>query len=262
MRQTPRRAIRRQCVSRNGYVTSFLLGSLATGSGCAHEPASDPAAPTTPSVNVGAHQQVTISGVMPNTFAVCLFATYESTTPDTKNPCGRWLRGAGDSVPLGVTIPLDVAQRGGSYEATALVDKFEPGKCGWHFYGISFTVNGVGSGDFVAQFVDRVPEGDKHVKRWCGNNVSRFRQGVACLAPRWALNPPTPSVDPRLAVLARLIPEDQRGSTGDALVPLTTTSFLIDFYDIDALVKDAPTQCRSRCSRRLPQTSSPKRPER
>jgi hypothetical protein len=220
----------------------LLLALLASGAWAEAAPVPDPTAPTNLSVNGEAHQQVTISGVMPTTFTIRLFATYESTTPDTKNPCGRWLKGAAASVPLGVTIPLEVTQHDGLYEAAALVDKFEPGKCGWHFYGISFTVNGVGNGDFVAQFVDRVPEGDKHVKRWCGNNVSRFRQGVACLAPRWALNPPTPSVDPRLAVLARLIPVDQRGSMGDALVPRTTTALLIDFYDIDALVNDAPTQ--------------------
>lgn len=243
MRLTIPRVRGRQRIGRKACATLLLLALLASGCASAQAvPVPDPTAPNTLPVNPNAHEQIRISGVMPHTLAIRLFATYESTTPDTKNPCGRWLKGAADSVPLGVTIPLDVAQHGGSYEATALVDKFEPGKCGWHFYGISFTVNGVGSGDFVAQFVDRVPEGDKHVKRWCGNNVSRFRQGVACLAPRWAFNPPTPSVDPRLAVLARLIAEDQRGSTGNALVPRTTTSLFIDFYDIDALVKDAPTQ--------------------
>jgi hypothetical protein len=133
----------RQRTNRNGCAAISLLALLASGNAWAE------AAPvpdlTMLSVNGDAHQQVTISGVMPTTLAVRLFATYQSTTPYTRNPCGRWLKGASASVPIGVTIPLDVAQRGG-YEATALVDKFEPRKCGWHFYGISFTVNGVGSG--------------------------------------------------------------------------------------------------------------------
>jgi hypothetical protein len=170
----------RQRTSRNGCAALLLLALLASGAWAAAAPVPDSTAPTNLSVNGDAHQQVTISGVMPTTFTIRLFATYESTTPDTKNPCGRSLKGAAASVPLGVTIPLDVTQHDGSYEAAALVDKFEPGKCGWHFYGISFTVNGVGNGDFVAQFVDRVPEGDKHVKRWCGNNVFAI-QATCCL---------------------------------------------------------------------------------
>ena len=244
MRQrAPARGHRR--VSHAGYL-AILLTQLLAGS-CVWAqvvPVPDPTAPNTLPVNPNAHEKIRMSGAMANTVVIRLFATYISITPLSKNPCGEWNRGGDFSIPLAVTIPLDVTPSGGVYEATALADKFDPGKCGWHFYGISYTVNGAGPGGYAAEFVDHARDTDQHVKLWCGNNVRPFKAGVYCLAPRFAFTTPsrTWGQDPRQAVLATLIPEDQRGSAGDALVPRTTTSLLIDFYDIDALVKDAPTQ--------------------
>ena len=131
-----------QPVNRAGYVAILLTQILAGGSVWAQVvPVPDPTAPNTLPVNPNAHAQIRISGVMPHSLAIRLFATYISTTPLSKNPCGEWVRGGDFSIPLAVTIPLDVTRSGDSYEATALADKFEPGKCGWHFYGISYSVN-------------------------------------------------------------------------------------------------------------------------
>ena len=234
-----------QPVNRAGYVAILLTQVLAGVPAWTQVvPVPDPAAPNTLRVNPNGHAQIRISGVMPHTLAIRLFATCLSTTPLSKNPCGEWVKGGDFSIPLAVTIPLDVTANSGVYEATALADKFDPGKCGWHFYGISYTVNGAGPGGYAAEFVDHARDTDQHVKLWCGNNVRPFKAGVYCLAPRFAFTTPsrTWGQDPRQAVLARLIPDDQRGRAGDAVVSRTTTSLLIDFYDIDALVKDAPAQ--------------------
>jgi hypothetical protein len=245
MRRTTPSARGRRCIGGDWYITILLAGLLAgVPAWTQMVPVPDPTAPNTLPVNPNPHAQIRISGVMPHTLVIRLFATYLSTTPLSKNPCGEWVKGGDFSIPLAVTIPLDVTPSGGVYEATALADKFDPGKCGWHFYGISYTVNGAGPGGYAAEFVDHARDTDRHVKLWCGNNVRPFKAGIYCLAPRFAFTTPSRSwgQDPRQAVLARLIPEDQRGSSGDAVVPRTTTSLLIDFYDIDALVKDAPTQ--------------------
>jgi hypothetical protein len=101
-----------QRVSR-GYMVILFSQLLAGGSAWAQVvPVPDPTAPNTLPVNRNAHEQIRISGAMPNAVVMRLFATYISTTPLSKNPCGEWIRGGDFSVPLAVTIPLDVTRSG------------------------------------------------------------------------------------------------------------------------------------------------------
>jgi len=164
-----------------------LLPTLLLAAGAVRQEPMGPApgTPGYPVTNPNARQTLHISGVLPSTLPIQLFAAYQSAAQYTESPCGRWAPAAGVGFPLLVLMPIDTSEsRAGFYDATVLVDKFEPGKCGWRFHGIAYTVAGVHGDGFVSEFSDLAPpDADRSATRWCGTDIHPLLSGKRCLGP-------------------------------------------------------------------------------
>jgi hypothetical protein len=113
--------------------------------GCAHHGTFEvvPGNAKYPATNPDSRRIVLIRGTIAPTLTLTMSAIYRSMVA---NDCwtSAWLSGgefAGSPQPLRVAVPLSVTRDGDSFSAAFEVNRFLPGKCGWHFTSVEVQVS-------------------------------------------------------------------------------------------------------------------------
>jgi hypothetical protein len=144
-----------------------LVVSLTLFQGCRHlgTPEVAPGTSNYPQKNAGPIRQVSIRGTVAPTLKIALSAIYQGKVAadcyKTTVFSGEIFEG--QTNPLQVTLPLSVSRDGDKFSATIEVDRFVPGKCGWHFTGVLVQVsNGKFSFGpaYIVQAIDYMRSGE------------------------------------------------------------------------------------------------------
>lgn len=141
--------------------------------------------------------------------------------------------------PLLHTETIDLARSGARYEVSVVVDKFQPGLCGWHLREISFATRRGGSEAIPAWIypydprysIDSPPAeapGQLKMDLWCQRHAWYHPGQPLCSAPA---NSPE---------LAQLVPADERNETYKIVASRGTGPVEVDFHDLDAMRAMAP----------------------
>jgi hypothetical protein len=165
--------------------------------------------------------------------------------------CGQEI-GLGGYFAYGLNIPIEMVRgQDDKYHGSFAVDKFQPGKCGWRFAGVSYSWPD-GGGNAIGVLKERpsdpVPDTAPHIDMWC----YRVTEG------RFT------SPDPKCEILAllrwpdnarRLNPEflstfshQQQNAHGWVPITMDTKELSLDFHDLNAIpsallpVSDEATQ--------------------
>jgi hypothetical protein len=165
--------------------------------------------------------------------------------------CGQEI-GLGGYFPYGLNIPIEMVRgQDDKYHGSFAIDKFQPGKCGWKFTGVSYSWPD-GGGNAIGVLKERpsepVASTAPHIDMWCYRvTEGRFK-----------------SPDPKCEILAllrwpnnarRLNPEflstfspQQQNAHGSVPITMDTTELSLDFHDLNAIpsallpVSDEATQ--------------------
>lgn len=99
--------------------------------------------PDFPRVNPAAVRTVEIRGRVAPTLQLRLFANYVATNSEGCSWTPTLITGAfeGASFLIGHSEPLAIVRDGERFSARFTVDRFEPGRCGWTFGGVSAAVS-------------------------------------------------------------------------------------------------------------------------
>jgi hypothetical protein len=112
--------------------------------GCSHlgSPEQKPGSPNYPALNPGASRTVMISGSVSPTLGLSLSATYIGNVSADCWTSPPFSGGSfeGTARPLQVTVPLPVTRSKDRYTTSFVVDRFLPGRCGWHFAHVEATI--------------------------------------------------------------------------------------------------------------------------
>jgi hypothetical protein len=200
-----------------------------------------------PVLNPHATHRLTLTGILPNTLSIRFLLYYTTSarpTADTagdEKPCGSMV-GLDVFRPFQMTEPLRIVQRANHFRATVTVDRYLPGRCGWHLEVIGFTVpNGVGASaeSGFARVYDAKRDmpylGDLYegrIDEWCKKNPypadPRRPERCASFASLQRISPVSPEV------IAR-IPAAQQKKTPLFWIFPRTENIEIDFHDLDAM---------------------------
>jgi len=193
----------------------------------------------------------------------CTFSA--AYTTDTTR-CGR-TSVTGQTVGYGLSVPIETVPTGDDkYRGSIVIDKFQPGKCGWTFQGATYArPDGVGNalGRLKQRQLNPLPPAEPHIDMWC----YRVTEGEF------------KSPDPKCELLAglrwpnavrRVSPEflsafshQQQHELG--WVPITTETKVlsVEFHDLNAIpgalvpVGDRATQIKAAEDARAAQDASP-----
>jgi hypothetical protein len=148
--------------------------------------------------------------------------------------------GSGTTFPYSATIPIVLQPDGDGYRGTFTVDRFQPGRCGWHFGGVKYFVKGEDDhGSTLAIYDDRpVQVADFHLDVWCvkSSKVPSSSPTEACsnlgllrgfFSPDFVLS----------------IPAGERGDA-PATIGDQAKSLSVRFHDIDAMPNYRPLKAR------------------
>jgi hypothetical protein len=152
--------------------------------------------------------------------------------------CGHRV-GLAETAAYGLTIPIEMVQgQDRKYHGSIVIDKFQPGKCGWQFRAIGYALpDGVGNG--LGLLKDRrsnpFPSAAPHIDMWC----YRVTEGqVKSLDPkceilallRW------PNAKRRVSpgFLAKFSPE-QQDANGAVDITAETKELTVEFHDLNAI---------------------------
>jgi hypothetical protein len=123
-----------------------LLGTfLITFQGCRHigTPEVAPGTSNYPEKNMGPTRQVSIRGTVAPTLMITLSALYRGKVAadcyKTTVFSGEIFEGQAN--PLQVTVPIALSRDGNKFSAEFDVDRFVPGKCGWHLAAVLVKVS-------------------------------------------------------------------------------------------------------------------------
>ena len=120
-------------------VTRALIVAAASISfiGCRHlgSPEQQYGSGNYPAANPAASRTITIRGEISPTLELSLSARYVGKVSADCWTSAPYSAGGfeGSARPLQVTIPLPLARSGEQYTSSFVVDRFLPGRCGWHF---------------------------------------------------------------------------------------------------------------------------------
>jgi hypothetical protein len=177
---------------------------------------------------------VQFTAVIPTTLKVTLRVGYSASASEGGSPgngtaCVHEV-GYAVTSPYSVAFPLKLTGTEGSYRGTFSVDRFQWGRCGWHFVGVWYAVENQGPReDELVTYADRFGTvSDNQLDVWCVK------------APK--LDPKFPEVCSRLSMLKGFIspdfensiPENARGNSTPAVIGNNTQSITIQFHDIDS----------------------------
>jgi len=135
-----------------------------------------------------------------------------------------------------LAIPIVLARSEGEISRGSFaIDKYQPGKCGWKFTGITYLLNGAGvSLGPLAVRPDAAPPKAPHIDMWCyksmdGDSKAPNQKCEVLASLRW------PNARRRLnpEFLSRFSQEQQ---SDDGVVGVTprTEEFTVEFHDLDS----------------------------
>jgi hypothetical protein len=150
--------------------------------------------------------------------------------------CGHQIA-LGGYFPYGLSIPIEmVSTEGGKYRGSIIVDKFQPGKCGWKFLAVGYArPDGVGNAVGVfRQRSDSVPA-TPHIDMWCyrvtdGEPRSSDPKCEILAMLRW------PDAERRVSAefLAKFSHE-QLDAKGAVDIATGTQEITVEFHDLNAI---------------------------
>ena len=200
-----------------------------------------------PVLNPHATHFLTLTGILPNTLHIEFLLNYTTAARATsaavgdEDPCGSMF---GHEVfrPFDVIEPLRIARHANHFGATITLDRYLPGRCGWHLELIGFTVaDGVGAlaESWFARVYDAKRDtpylGDLYEGRldeWCRKNPYPVdpRRPEQC-----ASFPSLQRVSPLPPELIGRVPVAQRKETPLFWIFPRTENIQIDFHDLDEM---------------------------
>jgi hypothetical protein len=119
---------------------TLLITFVTTFQGCRHlgSPEVAPGATYYPEKNADPIRQVSIRGTIAPTLTITLSAIYRGKVAadcyKTTIFSGEIFEG--QTNPLQVTVPIPVSREDNKFSAVFAVDRFVPGKCGWHLAAV------------------------------------------------------------------------------------------------------------------------------
>jgi hypothetical protein len=129
-----------------GCTTARIVGPLSSSD------------PDYPHVNPSPARFVQVHGTLSRTLDLSLTADYMATTRLGCTATSSFIAGAieGATGPMKVRVPMPIARDRDKYTTQFAFDQFLPGRCGWHFFGVTAQVSK--SGRSSGGNIVRVPE--------------------------------------------------------------------------------------------------------
>jgi hypothetical protein len=158
-----------------------------------------PSDPSYPAEKPSPSRVIQVHGTVSATLDLSLTADYIATPRIGCTATSSLIAGSieGATWPMSVRAPITLVRRGDEYTAQVAVDRFLPGQCGWHFYGVSAQVS-KGAQSTARNTIASIPDG-RTPESWHANSeptpavwrcrfrpaisASAFANAVACAAP-------------------------------------------------------------------------------
>jgi hypothetical protein len=191
-----------------------------------------------------------VAGTLPENLQIQFLAYYATSNP----PLGKaGYASCYRSIPLGPTIPLHVSEslqsvrHGSHHEFSVLVDKYEPGYCGWGLAGVTYRVlNSLDDrlhasesgwyGTTIAYFMESPASKGQDDK----NKYWRGRVDIWCLNESTARDPRYPESCGVLDGFAHdyiaLVPAEERRTNASTAVFPDAQSIEINFHDLNTSI--------------------------
>jgi hypothetical protein len=122
------------------FRVTVLITVVTTFQGCRHLGSPEVAPGTTfyPKKNADPIRQVSIRGTIASTLTIALSAIYRGKVAEDcyKTTIFSGEIFEGQTNPLQVTVPIPVFREDSKFSAALEVDRFVPGKCGWHLAAV------------------------------------------------------------------------------------------------------------------------------
>lgn len=203
-----------------------------------------------PELNTNAHNTILIQGSLPVEIPMEFLAYYATSHPlpgeTDYESCYRGIP-LGPSIPLHLSERLNVTRKDSHYELQALLDKYQPGKCGWHLAMVTYRLlDGVEYklhrfeagwyGSAIAYLMDDDSTGAASTKSsywrgrvdiWCRKqpgNESQFAESCGVLGGF-------------LHDYSALVRVNERGDHAATTMTPSDPSAEINFHDLDALTR-------------------------
>jgi hypothetical protein len=224
----------RSCASIGGIAAVLSAGNCMAARVAGPLSQSDP---DYPSENPSPARIVRVHGTISAPLTLSLTADYAATPRVGCTATSSWVAGAieGATWPLTVRLPIDLAQHGNEYTAELAVDRFLPGRCGWHFSGVSAQVSKA-TQSTSRNSVIRIPDG--HTPESSHYNSEPTAVVWRCRFPSGTSGPSAPSSSATrfasaVACAAPARDPEHQGKRQQILTE-TTTSVEFNVIDLDA----------------------------
>ena len=207
----------------------LLVGFVLLAGGCGSASQSTqvkPGEPEYPKENPHPTRSIELTAIVPTTLSVRFVTVWSGLS------CRRQV-GLGGTFTVGLGLPFELAHSGESYRGDVVIDRFEPGSCGWQFGAIGFhTENPTGFGDLIASYDGRADDPESHeLDIWCVKRPDKFPENpemcgsLSFLAKGLRIIPPE---------FLGTVPEGERNNDGPVPLGPKTRSILVRFHDLDA----------------------------
>jgi len=136
-----------------------------------------------PTLNSHAEHFIQVEAVIPPNVPIVINALYSASQfidGDLQRGTGcDFYQGEGGVSPYFIRVPLKFVGRGGSSLAEFATDAYEPGRCDWHFVGVTYTLaNEEMSGGPLTQFDENIQSNTElAVHLWCKDSENGPRDG-------------------------------------------------------------------------------------
>ena len=186
----------------------------------------EPGDPEYPKENLHPTRRIELTAVVPTTLSVSFGTVWSG------NGCKREI-GVAVTATVSLGLPLELSRSGEVYRGDVVIDRFEPGSCGWQFGGIAFnTENPPSVGDLIATYDGRADDQESYeLDIWCiklpeenaakpevCDSLSYLFKGPKVISPEFFAS----------------VPEGERDNGGPAPIGPKTQSILVRFHDLDA----------------------------
>jgi hypothetical protein len=204
-----------------------------------------PGEPDYPVVNPNSTSKLTFTGTLPPTlqigFRIAYVATEGLTSVQSGKYCGFQLNS--EAFPgFSVVEPLRIVRSGSALTASIGLDKYLPGRCGWHFNGIQYkVVNSTGdlTENWFAVVYDAQRDGVDKAKLprekavvWCKKNPNPADRERPELCSNFSTIQLVADLPPNLV---SLLPQEERENRGVTWMFPDTRNVVINFFDLDSM---------------------------